>query len=144
MTQRIRCHTRFDITATGVRNHFNRARIPFRDDAGHDISDEQAWHRSRNQQRNWETLNSVISLRILPTEITNPVIVLQDGQRSWQFDFTVEQPGALEISEDPVGALKQDCDEVPMHVGLDEDPDQEPCMISRGARINTFFAVVHD
>jgi hypothetical protein len=144
MTQRIRCCTRFDITATGVKNHFNRARIPFQDDAGDDICDEQSWHHSRNKQRNWETMNAVMSLRTLPTEISRPEITQHDGQRYWQFDFTVDQPGALEINQDPVGALIQDCQGVPMHTGLDEDLGVQPCMIAQGSDINTWFVVLPD
>jgi hypothetical protein len=142
MSQRIRCRTFFDITVTEVKNHFNRARLPFQDAAGQWVKDEASWHRSRNKQRNWETLAAVISLRTLPTEITKPELAVVDGCPQWSFNFTVDQPGALEIDQDPVGALKQDCQDVPMHLGLDEGDITQPCMISLGSDANTFFDVL--
>ena len=118
MTQRITCRTQFDITATGVRNNFHRNRVPFDTVQGIRIDTDQAWNRARNQQRNWETINQVLSLRALPTDITDPVVIEQDGLRLWQFEFSVEQPGALAADGDTVGALKQDCVGVPMITGL--------------------------
>lgn len=141
MTQHVRCQTFFDITTTGVRNHFSRARLPFQDEAGHTIQDEKTWHRSRNKQRNWETINAVMSLRTLPIDITQPAMISMQGRRCWQFTFVIEQPGALEIDENPVSALLQDCQGVPMHIGLDEEPGLQPCMITQGPDANTFFSV---
>ena len=53
----IRCRTLFDITETGVTGHFKPHRIPFRDNAGQQISDQVTWDRARNQQRNLETIS---------------------------------------------------------------------------------------
>jgi len=129
MTQRITCRTQFDITATGVRNNFHRNRVPFDTVQGIRIDTDQAWNRARNQQRNWETINQVLSLRALPTDITDPVIIEQDGLRLWQFEFSVEQPGALAADGDAVGALKQDCVGVPMITILTENTGVDDVLI---------------
>ena len=129
MTQRITCRTQFDITATGVRNNFHRNRVPFDTVQGIRIDTDQAWNRARNQQRNWETINQVLSLRALPTDITDPVVIEQDGLRLWQFEFSVEQPGALAADGDAVGALKQDCVGVPMITGLAENAGVDDALI---------------
>jgi hypothetical protein len=129
MTQRITCRTQFDITATGVRNNFHRNRVPFDTAQGVKIDSDQAWNRARNQQRNWETINQVLSLRALPTDITDPVVIEQDGLRLWQFEFSVEQPGALAVDGDTVGALKQDCVGVPMITGLTENAGVDDALI---------------
>lgn len=110
---RIICRTRFDITATGVRNSFYKNRA--------DAADTVAWTRSRNQQRNWETLNQIISLRTLPVNITQPKRASKDGENLWVFEFDIEQPATVGTDSDPVGILKADCRDVPMLTGLDED-----------------------
>ncbi len=134
---RVRCVTLFDITATGVKSHFNISRMPFEDDAGRSISTLQEWNHSRNQQRNWETVNQVISLRTLPEDITVPVN--QDNR--WSFEFTVENPSTVEMAGDPVGVLIRDCQDVPMLTGLGENTDIGVCL-SPGN--NIFFEIVLD
>ena len=108
------CRTRFDITATGVRNSFYKNRA--------DAADTVTWTRNRNQQRNWETLNQIISLRTLPVNITQPRRASKDGENLWVFEFDIEQPATVGTDEDPVGILKADCRDVPMLTGLEEDP----------------------
>lgn len=126
---KIRCITQFDITATGVRSTLNKNRIPFRDAAGHVINDEASWHRSRNQQRNWETLTQIISLRTSPLEITGPDLINESSPKSWQFDFEIERPDSIALGEDPLGALRIDCQDVPMLTGLDETPGQQAVLV---------------
>ena len=109
----ITCRTRFDITASGVRSNFNKNRMA--------AADEKQWTHDRNQQRNWETINQIISLRTLPVNITLPQRIQVDGKTFWEFVFEVEQPATIEYDGDPVGILKADCRDVPMIVGLDED-----------------------
>lgn len=117
---KIRCLTYFDITATGVKNHYKQSRIPFEDRAGHVINNSDAWNRARNQQRNWETVNQLISLRALPVDITDPVVVDYNGFKAWSFDFVIEQQGAVAHGDDPIGALVNDSKMIPMLTGLDE------------------------
>ena len=115
--------------------------MPFRDDAGREIATPDAWHRSRNQQRNWETINQIIALRTLPESISDPVRVEHDGANLWHFKFTIENPTTIEIDGDPVGALLQDCQDVPMLTGLDEDAGVDACLIPGH---NIHFEVYHD
>lgn len=113
----IKCQTRFDITVTDVKNNFNKNRMPFRDATGRTIDTETAWNYARNQQRNWETLTQVISLRTLPANITQPVSTEINGIKYWNFEFEIEgnDVNGLDL-------LKADCADVPMLTGLTETP----------------------
>ncbi len=134
MTLQVQCITQFDITVTEVRNNFSRSRLPFRDATGKLIDDATAWNRSRNQQRNWETLNQIISLRTLPDNISVPRKIVKDDQIWWSFDFFVDQPASIEANGNPVGLLYRDCDGVPMLIGLDEEPGLDG-MLTPGVNI---------
>lgn len=133
---RVVCRTRFDITATGVKSNFNRNRIPFTDSSGTVIDDHSKWLRSRNKQRNWETVNQIIALRTLPVDISDPRLTIDQSGKFWTFDFAVEQPSEISLDLDPVGSLKIDCQGVPMITGLDEDPHTESMLMSD---INIYF-----
>lgn len=113
---KIICLTDFDITATGVSGNHSKNRLPFVDNSGEHINDINQWNRSRNRQRNWETLQQILNLRTLLEDISIPQKV---GNR-WQFDFVIERASSIELSGDPLGALKIDCQGVPMILGLDE------------------------
>ena len=115
MTQ-IQCRTLFDITATGVRSHYRESRIPFRDDTDQEIRDLRSWTRARNQQRNWETINQIISLRCLPERITIP---RRDSQ-GWSFVFEIPSVAAIARDDDDLGWLCHDATDIPMITGLDE------------------------
>jgi hypothetical protein len=125
---RIRCITTFDITATGVRSNFNANRIPFQDAAGTPITDIQQWTRSRNQQRNWETINQLISLRCLPSDITMPEKITHDGVETWSFEFDIEDATMIASADHELGSLKSDCNGIPMIMGLDETANQTSCL----------------
>lgn len=107
---RIRCTTTVDITATGVKNRFYKSRMPFRDQLGRLIDTDAAWHQSRAQQSNWETVNQLISLRTLTEEVSLP----EHQQDNWQFEFEVTDAAAWSQDDDALGLLKQDCDQVPV------------------------------
>jgi hypothetical protein len=139
MAHRINCKTLFDITATGVRSHYKSSRIPFVDDNGDTINNIDAWHYARNQQRNWETLNQLISLRVLPDDITNPVIVTHNATQYWQFDFSIESIETITLGDNPVGALIQDCRDVPMILDLTESSQIAPTLIPDGPNPNIWF-----
>ena len=94
------CQTLFDITATGVTGHCKVTRMPFRDSAGQVIRDIESWNRSRNQQRNWETLTQILSLRTQLFALTSP-IQDQTGTR-WMFEFETETNGIYGPESDPV------------------------------------------
>ena len=134
------CQTRFDITATGVTGHYKSARIPFRDRAGQTIKNEESWNRSRNQQRNWETLTQILSLRTQLFLLTDPVSDLT-GTR-WMFEFETESDGIYGPESDPVAILRADANGVPMLRELNNDPDIETVLVTAGTRQNIWFAPV--
>lgn len=121
---RIRCITTFDITATGVRSNFNANRIPFQDAVGESVTDIETWSRSRNQQRNWETVNQLIALRCLPHDISQPIKSQHDGINTWSFDFEVDDVSMISREGQDLALLKQDCEDIPMITGLDETAAQ--------------------
>ena len=134
------CQTLFDITATGVTGHCKSSRMPFCDQAGQTIDNEESWNRSRNQQRNWETLTQILSLRTQLFLLTDPVPDLT-GTR-WMFEFETESDGIYGSEADPVSILRSDANGVPMLRELDNDPDIETVLITSGARQNIWFAPV--
>ena len=134
------CQTLFDITATGVTGHAKSARMPFVDRAGQTVADDTSWNRSRNQQRNWETITQILSLRTQLFEITNPVSD-QTGAR-WMFKFETETAGIYGPESDPVSVLRSDASGVPMLRELDNDPDIDAVLVTDGPRQNIWFAPV--
>jgi hypothetical protein len=134
------CQTLFDITATGVTGHYKSARIPFRDQAGQAIKNEESWNRSRNQQRNWETLTQILSLRTQLFLLTEPVQDLT-GTR-WMFEFETESDGIYGPESDPVSILRADANGVPMLRELNNDPDIENVLVTEGAQQNIWFAPI--
>jgi hypothetical protein len=134
------CQTFFDITATGVTGHCKSARMPFQDRAGQTIKDTETWNRSRNQQRNWETLTQILSLRTQLFGLTNP-ITDQTGTR-WMFEFETEVAGVYGPEHDPVLVLRSDSDGVPMLRELNNDPDIDTVLITEGPRQNIWFAPI--
>lgn len=132
---RIQCRTLFDITATGVTGHCKPSRMPFKDSADQTITDISAWNRSRNQQRNWETLTQLISLRTQVTELTVPV----KNNDSWQFEFEVDNDNLFADLDDPLAVLKADCAGVPMLVGLNESADIESVLVNNQ---NLWFSLI--
>ena len=132
------CRTLFDITATGVTGHYRSVRGTFVDLAGNPIRNEQDWNCSRNQQRNWETVTQIISLRTQVFELTDPVKNLDH----WQFEFSVETPSVFGTSEDPMAVLIQDSHHVPMLNKLDNTAELPPNLISSGLGQNIWFTIV--
>jgi hypothetical protein len=144
------CYTLFDCTATGILNHAKISQLPITDKQGLIIADQTALTRARNQQRNWETLTQLISLRTQVT-VYSPPQILQDtsiavlglnrqAARIWTFEFGSEFADIYDISGEPLAALTQDCDGVPLITGLDEAVENlEPVIRTTGSVINTKF-----
>lgn len=107
----------FDVTATGVTGHFRPSRLPFTDDSGRPVTNEADWNRARNQQRNWETLTQLISLR---TQVNHGHPRRKDGR--WIFEFETDSDTVYYENGDNLALLKRDCDMVPMLTGLHEKP----------------------
>lgn len=139
---KIVCRTLFDCSYTGVTGHFRVAQLPFTDKAGQNIKSESDWHRSRNQQRNWETLIQVISLRTQPLEITKPV----KNNDSWEFEFTADNPGVFSVIDnpDPVAGLRQDFEGIPMLTNLNEVQGLVSSLITHGADQNIWLSAVNN
>ena len=113
---KIQCQTLFDITATGTTGHVKPSRMPYKDLAGTKITDVESWNRSRNQQRNWETVTQLISLRTQVDNLQNPVKI----EDRWQFEFEIENENLFTNGVDSLAVLKADCAGVPMLTGLNE------------------------
>ena len=135
-----RCQTLFDITSTGVTGHFKSSRIPFTDRVGQRITDITEWNRSRNQQRNWETITQILSLRTQLFSLTDP-IKDQTGTR-WMFEFETESDGIYGSDLDPVQVLREDANGVPMLLELDNSLELESYLITTGPKQNIWFAPI--
>ena len=110
MTLSIQITTDFDCRSTGVTGHYRENTLPFTDQLGQSVTDIPSWVRSRNQQRNWETIMQLISLYTQPVRVSR---VRVKDQR-WQFDFDTDFDDVFTIQDDPVGRLRQACDGVPI------------------------------
>jgi hypothetical protein len=135
---RFSCTTLFDITATGVTGHFKSSRVPFEDRVGNTVNDVADWNRSRNQQRNWETVQQIIGMR---TQILQSTVPSRTGS-SWHFEFETETPGVYGTDDDPVAVLNSDATGVPMLTDLDNHADLAPFMITSGPEQNIWFGTV--
>ena len=131
---RIQCQTFFDITVTGVTGHYKPARMPFYDSRGHLINSTESWTLSRNQQRNWETLTQLISLRT-QVDIELP----QQVKTQWIFEFEVATNDIFSDGIDPLATLKSDCNEVPMLIGLNEQESLLPLLVTDK---NIWFTII--
>lgn len=115
MATRIRISTTFDCTTTGVTGHYKAAQLPFRDRAQQLIDSESAWLRSRNQQRNYETLMQIVNLYTQP--INSSYARHENDQ--WSFEFDTEFDGVFSTGDDSLGLLKTAATGVPMLTDLD-------------------------
>jgi len=132
--------TFFDITATGITGHYKPAKIPFRDDSGNMIQDLESWTRARNQQRNWETITQVLSLRTQLFRLQTPITDTKN--RAWMFEFETETEHIYGDDSDPTRILKDDADGVPMITGLDEQGELLPLLVTSGPNQNIWFTLI--
>jgi hypothetical protein len=86
--------------------------LPFDDREGQPVTDQMTWTRSRNQQRNWETLFQLVGLYTQPQEIS----VISVIDQKWQFEFDIEFDDIFNVNDDPLGLLKSICQGVPMFI----------------------------
>lgn len=98
--------------------------------------------RARNQQRNWDTLNQIISLRCLPENISSPEKITTQTGRYWMFQFEIMDAAAVSSPQDPVGLLAADSKDVPMITGLDEDSGIGT-VLDPGPEGNIIFQIYH-
>jgi hypothetical protein len=103
------------------------------------IRTEEEWRFRRRQQSNYEVLLQVMSLRTQVMNIKGPIVCTNQllskykfnkkykGKQSvWTLEFESEFTGALNIDDDPIGALYQDCNNVPMLQDLTETAQVGP------------------
>jgi hypothetical protein len=128
-------YTLFDITATQVIRPADINSIP------------------RNQQRNWETIIQILSLRTQPDDFVGPTVIVNAPLKNynfgknfkgraavWQVEFTVEYPQVFVIADDPIGYLMQDANLVPMVNNLTETATfNVSCIKTLGPDCNTYF-----
>ena len=128
--------------ATGITGHFRPSQIPFCDQAGQLIDGQSTWNLSRNQQRNWETLLQVISLRTQPTVATMPYV----ENNHWHFEFETANDGVYSTTGaiDDLGSLYQDCRNVPMIVNIDEQTPRTDVLCVDGDEQNIWFNAINN
>ena len=124
--------TLFDCTTTGVVGRYREERGAFQDQSGRWIRTEQDWNQARNQQRNYETLIQVLSLR---TQIDNSTVAVQELD-TWSFIVTTDRVG---VFGQDLAYLLSDCENVPMITGLREKVDLPNQLRSQGAEPNIWF-----
>lgn len=131
----------FDCSQTGVTGSFRPSQLPFVDQTGTEITDLQDWNRSRNQQRNFETIVQIVSLRSQPIDISRPQCI--DG--AWEFTFEVDAPGVYSANGqwDNLDALKNECAGIPMIVNLREHYALDPVLTTQGSKSNIWFETVN-
>lgn len=139
---KVKCRTLFDCSATGVTGHFRASQVPYQDKIGQTINNVDDWNRSRNQQRNWETLLQIISLRSQPEDIRFP----RKQEDHWEFEFTVATEGVFgqPNSKEPFADLYKDCEGIPMITNLHEEVALTPVVCAHGAEQNIWFESVNN
>lgn len=138
---RILCKTLFDCSATGITGHYRSSQVPFVDDAGNTINNQHDWMFSRNQQRNWETLNQLISLRTQPLSVTP----IGNDAGTWQFEFEVEHGEVYSVTGHPgdLTGLVNECAGVPMLTGLTENLTEQAVLVTSGPDQNIWFEPIN-
>ena len=135
---RFACETLFDVTATGVTGHYKSSRVPFTDRADQLIANEWAWNRARNQQRNWETITQLISMRTQLFDLVNPTKI----ENRWHFEFEVETPAVFGTEHHPVELLLKDAEGVPMLIDLENCANLLPILVVDGDEQNIWFSAL--
>ena len=139
---KVLCRTLFDCTYTGVTGHLRPQQLPFVTKTGLVIDTPDHWNRSRNQQRNWESLLQIVSLRTQPMNVVPPT-KHKDG---WHFEFEVEAEGVLssEFGSSDLAGLVGDCEGVPMVTGLDESIAVTATLYAQGTNQNIWFRAINN
>lgn len=138
----IRCYTLIDITPTGFTAKPKTPEEIIR----------------RNQQRNYETFQQLISLRAQPSVIHKPIRI-DDVQIEehifgnyympslfpytvWMFDFESEHMDSYADNKSPVGSLIQDFNGIPIIDNLAETAKINNTINTLGEHANTYFQVI--
>lgn len=148
MSYKIKCHTLFNITQTGVTN---RRKIE---------GDASDWQSKRNTQCNLDTILQVISLRAQPENITVPKkidinlsetemfgFLIQSTNETvpaWTFEFEIAQHSVFQNHQSELGALYYDCEEVPMITNLGEIDSVSNFLDSSPELRNIYFEITEN
>ena len=148
----IKCYTLYDITRTN---------ISYRKKFADGVTETE--RKQRSQQTNLETIFQIINMRSQPEDIsevkrnTIPLTELQnydfgyllaekysngDQADIWTFTFKIEHPDVFNNGIDDLGYLIQDCDRVPMIIGLDESFKLTQQLNTSSELRNIYFEVV--
>ena len=136
--------TYFDCTPTGTMS-YRKIQKKKKNAVGHKINTIDDWNFSRNQQRNWETILQVVSLKTQALDITNPVIMTREDKKVWQFSFGIEHEDIYNDGTDKLGLLKQEVHGVPMIIGLNETYSEGflmPYLLATGENQNIMFTLL--
>jgi hypothetical protein len=138
---KVLCRTLFDCTHTGVTGHLRPQQLPFTTKTGLVIHTPEQWNLSRNQQRNWESLLQIVSLRTQPMNVVPPT-KHTDG---WHFAFEVESEGVLSSGHgsDNLAGLVGDCEGVPMVTDLQEAEVITATLHAQGTNQNIWFSAIN-
>jgi hypothetical protein len=129
-------YTLVDITPTGVTTYSSSQDL------------------ARNQQRNWETVQQIISLRTQPTIISTDVfdddvkrhnfgINYKGQQKIWTFKFAVEYADIYQEGPDKFGLVKYDFKTTPVILGLTETAQPERALFyPKGPWNNIYFKTI--
>jgi hypothetical protein len=149
---KLRCFSLFDITKTNVTSKKSLL--------GASPEEAREWQNRRNTQCNLDTIIQVISLRAQPENITEPMqdylddeknenfgflYNLDEQQTFWYFDFSVNYSSVFADGEDELGALYNDCEDVPM-IKTNASPNNIPFSLDTTPELrNIYFKILsHD
>ena len=130
-----------DITATGLVAPYDSKFKQIIDDNDTVINSERSWNKSRNKQRNWETVVQVLGLRSFPNILYTPVTKFDNlsnydfgsnyigKENIWVFRFTTEQAGLFAGINSSTELLDLDLHQVPITINLDETVHIDPSII---------------
>jgi len=148
----IKLHTLVDISTTGTIGQFKN--IKKTNLLGETLETEPVWKKSRNQQRNWETVIQIIGLRAQPIYLENSVILLNQDLTFydfgaefggtgtvWTLTFGVEAANVYDVSNIPLQSLVDDFDGVPIITSLNESFSfQKSVFTTKKDMKNVYFA----
>ena len=133
----IKIRTLYDCTQTGTVGRPRQESFPLTDRAGFKINSLEDWSRSRNKQRNFESLIQVVSLRTQPFDITTPTFNIDNN--CWEFSFVIEFDNIYSIGDDDLAGLRADFSNVPMITNLEEKLPLSGFIVVDGENQNIWF-----
>lgn len=148
----IKLYTLVDISTTGTIGQFKN--IKKTNLLGDSLDTEPLWKKSRNQQRNWETVIQIIGLRAQPIYLENSVILTNQDLSQyafgtshvgtgtvWTLTFGVEAANVYDSNNIPLQSLVDDFDGVPIITGLNESFSfQKSVFLTKNGMKNVYFA----